>query len=93
MKSKTSNSTLIREQLEKRVKFFLDRKIANNNIKKMITNEKSKSPTLKDSFINMKKGKQIIEKTRNKNNNNMNPIYKKNENIINQNKQIKKTRI
>ena len=81
MKSKTSNSTLIREQLEKRVKFFLDRKIANNNIKKMITNEKSKSPTLKDSFINMKKGKQIIEKTRNKNNNNMNPIYKKNENI------------
>ena len=55
MKSKTSNSTLIREQLEKRVKFFLDRKIANNNIKKMITNEKSKSPTLKDSFINMKK--------------------------------------
>ena len=43
MKSKTSNNTLIREELEKRVKFFLDRKIANNNIKKMITNEKSKS--------------------------------------------------
>jgi len=83
MKSKTSNDKLVREKLEERVKFFLDRQIskANNNIKKLKTSEKSNSPTLKDSLINMKIGKQIIEKTRNKNNNNMYPIYKKVDNI------------
>jgi hypothetical protein len=58
MKSKTSNNKSIREKLEERVKFFLDRQIskANNNIKKINSNEKSNSPTLKDSFINMKIG-------------------------------------
>ena len=81
MKSKASNNKLVLEQLEERVKFFLDTKIANYNIKKVITNEKSNSPTLKDSYIDMNKGKHIIEKTRNKKFNNMNPIYKKNENI------------
>ena len=81
MKSKASNNKLVLEQLEERVKFFLDTKIANYNIKKVLTNEKSNSPTLKDSYIDMNKGKHIIEKTRNKKFNNMNPIYKKNENI------------
>ena len=90
MKSKTSNDKSVREKLEERVKFFLDRQIskANNNIKKINSNEKSNSPTLKDSFINMKIGKQIIEKTRNKNNNNMNPIYKKVDNISSLSTQI-----
>ena len=83
MKPKTSNNKSVREKLEERIKFFLGGQIskANNNIKKVKTNEKSNSPTLKDSLINIKKGKSIIEKTRNKNNNKMNPIYKKNENI------------
>ena len=90
MKSKTSNDKLVREKLEERVKFFLDRQIskANNNIKKLKTSEKSNSPTLKDSLINMKIGKQIIEKTRNKNNNNMYPIYKKVDNISSLSTQI-----
>ena len=37
MKSKTSNDKSVREKLEERVKFFLDRQIskANNNIKKI----------------------------------------------------------
>ena len=90
MKPKTSNNKSVREKLEERIKFFLGGQIskANNNIKKVKTNEKSNSPTLKDSLINIKKGKSIIEKTRNKNNNKMNPIYKKNENISSLSTQI-----
>ena len=90
MKSRASNSRLIREKLEERVKFFLDRQTSKsniNNIKKVNSNDKSKSPTLKDSFINVGKGKQMVEKTRNINNN-LNPLYKKNANISSLSTQI-----
>ena len=89
MNSKVSNNQLIREKLEERIKFFLDKqttKYNGNNLIKTNSNDKSNSPTLKDSLIHVGKGKQVIEKTQK--NNNLNPIHKKNANISSLSTQI-----
>ena len=89
MNSKVSNNQLIREKLEERIKFFLDKqttKYNGNNLIKTNSNDKSNSPTLKDSVIHVGKGKHVIEKTQK--NNNLNPIHKKNANISSLSTQI-----
>ena len=82
MKSTTSNNKSVREKLEERVKFFLDKqklRNVNNNIKKIKPIIKSNTPTLKDNLIHTEKGKQNIDKYQN--NNNKNPLHNKNMNI------------
>ena len=64
MKSTTSNNKSVREKLEERVKFFLDKqklRNVNNNIKKINPIIKSNTPTLKDNLIHTEKGKQTID--------------------------------
>ena len=81
MKSTTSKNKSVREKLEERVKFFLDKqKLRNikNNIKKLDPINKSNTPTIKDNLIYTEKGKQNIEKNKN---NNKNLIHGKNMNI------------
>ena len=76
MKSRTSKSKSIREKLEERIKYFLDKNISKNshdNIKNKNSNEKTNSPTLKDSLIHPGKDKAIFEKR--PNNNNLNPLH------------------
>ena len=88
MNSKASNNKLIREKLEERIKFFLDKHVTkyNSNDCKKNSNDKSNSTTLKDNLIHIGKDKQIIEKT--EKNNNINPIHKKNANISSLSTQI-----
>ena len=81
MKSTTSKNKSVREKLEERVKFFLDKqKLRNikNNIKKLDPINKSNTPTIKDNLIYTEKGKQNIDKNKN---NNKNLIHGKNMNI------------
>ena len=74
--SRISKSKSIREKLEERIKYFLDKNISKNshdNIKNKNSNEKTNSPTLKDSLIHPGKDKAIFEKR--PNNNNLNPLH------------------
>ena len=89
MKTKASISKLIREKLEERVKFFLERQLTKNNrncLQKLNTNDKSSFPTIKDNLNNTNKDKNIIGKIQN--NNNKNPLHKKNVNISSLSTQI-----
>ena len=76
MKSRSSKSKSIREKLEERIKYFLDRNISKNtydHLKNTNSNNKTNSPTLKDSLIHPGKDKPILEKR--PYNNNLNPLH------------------